>query len=48
MNCRITTGDFEGTPGRVSTTYAPLARAVRPGQDLLLDDGRIVLRVIVE
>jgi pyruvate kinase len=42
----ITTGDFEGTPGRVSTTYAPLARAVRPGQDLLLDDGRIVLRVI--
>src|SRR5918993_470207 len=42
----ITTGDFEGAPGRVSTTYAPLARAVRPGQDLLLDDGRVVLRVI--
>jgi pyruvate kinase len=42
----IATGDFEGTPGRVSTSYAPLARAVRPGQDLLLDDGRIVLRVI--
>ena len=42
----ITTGDFEGTPCRVSTMYAPLARAVRPGQDLLLDDGRIVLRVI--
>src|SRR5215207_5293887 len=42
----ITTGDFEGTPGRVSTTYGPLARAVRPGQDLLLDDGRVVLRVI--
>src|SRR4051812_152510 len=43
---RIATGDFEGGPGRVSTTYAPLARAVRPGEDLLLDDGRIVLRVI--
>jgi pyruvate kinase len=42
----IVTGDFEGTPGRVSTSYAPLARVVQPGQDLLLDDGRIVLRVI--
>src|ERR687897_1147745 len=42
----IATGDFEGTPGRLSTMYAPLARAVRPGQDLLLDDGRVVLRVI--
>jgi pyruvate kinase len=42
---RIVTGDFEGGPGRVSTTYAPLARAVQPGQDLLIDDGRIVLRV---
>ncbi len=43
---RIVTGDFEGTPGRVSTSYAPLARAVRSGQNLLLDDGRIVLRVM--
>jgi pyruvate kinase len=43
---RIATGDFEGGPGRVSTTYAPLARAVRPGEHLLLDDGRIVLRVV--
>ena len=42
----IETGDFEGGPGRVSTTYAELARAVRPGQDLLLDDGRVVLRVV--
>jgi pyruvate kinase len=41
----IETGDFEGGPGRVSTTYGELARAVRPGQELLLDDGRIVLRV---
>ena len=43
---RIATGDFVGGPGRVSTTFAPLAQAVRPEQDLLLDDGRIVLRVI--
>jgi pyruvate kinase len=43
---RIVTGDFAGGPGRVSTAYAPLARAVRPGQELLLDDGRIVLRVV--
>ncbi len=42
----IETGDFEGGPGRVSTTYGELARAVRPGQDLLLDDGRVVLRVV--
>src|SRR5215216_1366264 len=25
---KIATGDFEGAPGRVSTTYAPLAQAV--------------------
>ena len=43
---RIATGDFDGVPGRVSTTYAPLAQAVRAGQDLLLDDGRVVLRVL--
>lgn len=43
---RIVTGEFAGGPGRVSTSYAELARAVRPGQELLLDDGRIVLRVL--
>ena len=42
----IETGDFAGRPGRVSTTYAELARSVRPGQELLLDDGRIGLRVL--
>ena len=42
---RIATGDFVGGPGRVSTTYAELARAVKPGERLLLDDGRIALRV---
>ena len=42
---RIVTGDEIGRDGVVYTTYAPLARSVRPGQELLLDDGRIVLRV---
>ena len=43
---RIAVGDFAGVPGRVSTTFADLARVVRPGQELLLDDGRVVLRVV--
>ena len=42
---RIVTGDGDGGPGVAYTTYAPLARSVSPGQELLLDDGRIVLRV---
>ena len=41
----IAVGDFAGTPGRVSTTYASLPRSVRSGDTLLLDDGRIQLRV---
>jgi len=42
----IVTGDGEGGQGRVYTTFAPLAGAVRPGDRLLLDDGRIELQVI--
>ena len=42
---RIAVGDFVGGPGRVSTSYADLPRAVRPGDPLLLDDGHIELRV---
>ncbi len=42
---RLTTGDDVGRPGQVYTTYAPLATSVKPGQELLLDDGRISLRV---
>jgi len=42
---RIVTGDGEGSGATVYTTYAPLAASVRPGQELLLDDGRVVLRV---
>src|SRR5688572_5137185 len=41
----IAVGDFVGGPGRVSTTYADLPKAVQPGDMLLLDDGRIQLRV---
>ncbi len=42
---QIATGDFVGGPGRVSTTYAPLAESVKPGDRLLLDDGHLELRV---
>ena len=40
----IGVGDFEGEPGHVSTTF-DLPRVVRPGDCLLLDDGRLQLRV---
>jgi pyruvate kinase len=42
---RIAVGDFVGGPGRVSTSYADLPKAVRKGDPLLLDDGRLQLRV---
>src|SRR5471030_625917 len=42
---RIATGDFVGGPGRLSTTFAGLARSVRPGDRLLLADGIVELRV---
>ncbi len=38
---QIVVGDEIGGPGRVSTTFAGLATAARPGDTLLLDDGRI-------
>jgi len=41
----IRTGDHVGGSGEVFTTYAPLAASVVAGQQLLIDDGRIVLRV---
>ena len=40
----VAVGDFEGEPGRVSTTF-DLPRVVRPGDCLLLDDGRLQLKV---
>jgi pyruvate kinase len=42
---QIVVGDEVGGPGRVFTTFPGLATAVRPGDALLLDDGRIALRV---
>ena len=41
----IAAGSFEGLPGRVSTSYRELPSRVRPGDTLLLDDGRLQLRV---
>ena len=41
----IRIGDDVARPGMVSTTYAPLADAVKPGDVLLLDDGKISLSV---
>ena len=43
---RIAVGEFAGDAERVSTPCAPLAAALRGGERLLLDDGRIVLRVV--
>jgi pyruvate kinase len=42
---RIEVGDFAGYAGRVSTPYEHLPAAVHRGDALLLDDGRIQLRV---
>ena len=41
----IETGEFPGRPGHISTSFAALARAVRPGDRLLLADGSVELRV---
>jgi len=42
---RIAAGDDVGTRARIFTPYAPLVASARPGDRLLLDDGRIELRV---
>jgi len=41
----LATADFLGTAERVSHTYLPLARDVKPGDPILLDDGLLQLRV---
>src|SRR5262245_7322019 len=41
----ITTEPMEGTREMASTTYASLAKDVTPGARVLLDDGRLALRV---
>lgn len=43
---RLGAGDDEGGPGRVFTPYAELIASARPGDRLLLDDGKIDLRVV--
>ena len=43
---RIRAGDAPGRPGLVYTPYAELIHSARPGDRLLLDDGRIELRVV--
>lgn len=43
---RITVDDVAGTHGRVSTTYKGLAADARPGDRLLVDDGRVGLLVV--
>jgi pyruvate kinase len=42
----IVPGDEPGEPGRIFTPYAELVSSARPGERLLLDDGRIELRVV--
>ena len=43
---RITVDDVPGTRQRVSTTYKGLADDAKPGDALLVDDGRVGLRVV--
>lgn len=43
---RIEAGEGEGDARRILTSYAPLVAAARPGDRLLLDDGRIELQVL--
>ena len=38
-------GEKEGTEERVGVTYKPLAKDVKAGDTLVLDDGRLVLKV---
>jgi len=45
-NLVITTERIVGGPGKVSTTYEGLAGDVGPGADILLDDGKLRLKVL--
>jgi pyruvate kinase len=42
---RIVAGDAVGGPGFVSTTFVDLIKSAKPGDRLLLDDGKLELRV---
>lgn len=41
----ITTNEQMGTAERVSTNYEDFAKDVKPGESVLLDDGKLVLKV---
>ncbi|MFC8191617.1 pyruvate kinase [Cellulomonas sp. NPDC057328] len=41
----ITTDDIEGTKERVSTTFKGLPGDVKPGDPILIDDGKVLVRV---
>lgn len=41
----ITTEDVEGTKDRVSTTFKGLPGDVKPGDPILIDDGKVLVRV---
>lgn len=43
---RITVDDVEGTHDRVSTTYKNLAKDAKPGDRLLVDDGKVGLECV--
>jgi pyruvate kinase len=43
---RISAGETPGSRDRIFTPYAPLIESAKPGDRLLLDDGRIELRVV--
>ncbi|QIS11075.1 MULTISPECIES: pyruvate kinase [Nocardia] len=43
---RITVDDVDGTHDRVSTTYKELAKDAKPGDRLLVDDGKVGLTVL--
>lgn len=43
---RITVEECEGTHDRVSTTYKELAEDAKPGDRLLVDDGKVGLEVV--
>ncbi|RHA43101.1 MULTISPECIES: pyruvate kinase [Cellulomonas] len=42
----ITTDDVDGTKERVSTTFKGLTGDVNPGDPILIDDGKVLVRVI--
>lgn len=41
----ITSGDFEGNASKISTTYKTIARDVKAGDQILIDDGNLELKV---